>query len=80
MSKLDRLRPSEFVLTAPEGKETLLKIDYTGRKPLGFLEVVKVKGGDKPTFYIRTEHTRLYGKVVGTQAEQVEQDLGTIVK
>jgi hypothetical protein len=80
MSKLDRLRPSEFVLADPDGKEPVLKVDYTGKKPLGFLELVKVKGGDKPVFYLRTEHTRLYGKVTGTQAEQLEQDLGTIVK
>lgn len=80
MSKLDRLRPTEFVLAAPEPREVLLKVDYTGKKPLGFVEVVKVKGAEKPTFYLRTEHTRLYGKVVGTVAEQLEQDLGTIVK
>jgi hypothetical protein len=80
MSKLDRLRPTEFVVAEPEGRETLLKVTYTGKKPLGQVEVIKVKGGDKPTFYLRTEHTRLYGKVVGTVAEQVEQDIGTIVK
>jgi hypothetical protein len=80
MSKLDRLRPSEFVLTPPEGKETLFEIEYTGRKPLGTIEVVKVKGSDKPAFYLRTEHTRVYGKVVSTLAEQLEQDLGVIVK
>ncbi len=80
LSKLEKLRPTEFVLTDPEGKEPLLKVEYTGKKPLGNLEVIKVKGGDKPTFYIRTEHTRLFGKVVGTAAEQIEQDLGTIVK
>jgi Domain of unknown function (DUF4340) len=80
MSKLEKLRPSEFVLTDPEGRETVLKIDYTGRKPLGFVELVRVKSGDKLVFYLRTEHTRLYGKVTGTQADQLEQDLGTIVK
>ncbi len=80
MAKLDRLRPSEYAATDPEGKETLLKVDYTGKKPLGSIEVVKVKGAEKPTFYVRTEHTRLYGKVVATLAEQLEQDLGNIVK
>ncbi|APR79687.1 Hypothetical protein A7982_05034 [Minicystis rosea] len=80
MSKLDRLRPTEFLLNGPDAKETLLKVEYTGRKPLGFVEVIKVSGGEKPAFYLRTERTRLYGKVVGTLAEQLEQDLGTIVK
>jgi hypothetical protein len=80
MSKLEKLRPSEFVLADPDPRETLLRVEYTGRKPLGFVELVKVKGGDKPAFYLRTEHTRLFGKVAGTQAEQLEQDLSAIVK
>ena len=42
--------------------------------------MVKVKGSDKPTFYLRTEHTRLLGKVMSTVAEQLEQDLAAIVK
>jgi hypothetical protein len=79
MSKLDRLRPTEFALTEPEGKEVLLKVTYTGDKAPGYVEVVKVKG-DKPTFYLRTERTRLYGKVVSAPAEQLEQDLAAIVK
>jgi hypothetical protein len=80
MSKLERLRPTEFALVDPEGREAWLKVEYTGKKPLGYLEVVKVKGGDKPSFYLRTERTRLFGKVAGGLAEQLEQDLGTIVK
>jgi hypothetical protein len=79
MSKLDRLRPTEFVLAEPEGREPVLKIAYTGKKALGSFELVKVKG-DKPTFYARTERTRLFGKVTATVAEQVEQDVGGIVK
>jgi hypothetical protein len=80
MSKLDRLRPTEFLLTGPEAKETLLRVEYAGKKPLGFVEVVKVAGAEKPTYYLRTERTRLFGKVVSTVAEQLEQDLGPIVK
>jgi hypothetical protein len=80
MSKLDRLRPTEFVLEGPAGKETVLRVEYAGKKPIGEIELVKVPGGEKPAYYVRTERTRLYGKVVGTVAEQLEQDLGTIVK
>ena len=80
MSKLDRLRPTEFVLAEPEGKEVLLKATYAGKKVSGFLEIVKAKSGDKPVYYLRTERTRLYGKVVSAPAEQVEQDLSNIVK
>lgn len=80
MTKLDRLRPTEFSVTPPEGKVDVLRMEYTSNKPLGFLELVKVPGGDKPAYFLRTERTRLYGKVAPTLAEQVEQDLGTIVK
>jgi len=85
MSKLDRLRPTEYVLAAPEGQAAVLKVDYTGtgKKALGFVELVKVAGATpeaKAVYYLRTERTRLFGKVVGTPAEQLEQDLGTIVK
>jgi hypothetical protein len=80
MSKLDRLRPTEFVLADPEGKEPVLEVEYTGKKPLGSIEVIKAKGADKPAFYVKTERTRLYGKVVPTVAEQLEQDLSAIVK
>jgi hypothetical protein len=80
MSKLDRLRPTEFTLDGPAAKDTVLKVEYVGKKPLGFVEVVKVTGGEKPTYYLRTERTRLFGKVTGSLAEQLEQDLGTIVK
>ena len=79
MSKLDRLRPTEYAEKDPEPRETLLKVEYTGKGPLGYVEVVKV-AGDKPAFYLRTEHTRLFGKVTASLAEQLEQDLGAVVK
>jgi hypothetical protein len=80
MSKLDRLRPTEYLTAGPETKEAILRVEYTGKKPLGFVEVVKVPGGEKPAYYLRTERTRLFGKVTASLAEQLEQDLGTIVK
>lgn len=80
MSKLDRLRPTEFLLADPEGRQPVLRVEYTGKKPFGSLELVKVPGAEKPAYYVRTERTRLYGKVTPGLADQVEQDLGTIVK
>lgn len=79
MSKLDWLRPTEYAEKDPEPREPLLKVEYTGKGPLGYVEVVKVSG-DKPAFYLRTEHTRLFGKVTASLAEQLEQDLGAVVK
>jgi hypothetical protein len=80
MSKLDRLRPTSFVLGEPEGAAPVLTVEYSAQKPLGVLEIAKTRGGEKPEYLVRTEHTRLYGKLAGPAVEQVEQDLGTIVK
>jgi hypothetical protein len=81
MSKLDRLRPIEFVLTEPKG-ETVVRLEFTaGSKSLGFVEVVKAPGeGGKFDYFLRTERTRLFGKVGATVAEQLEQDVGSAVK
>jgi hypothetical protein len=80
MSKLDRLRPTEFAPAPLPGQQTLLRIEYVGKRGLGHLELVKVPGGEKPAYYVQTERTRLYGKVLANLAEQVEQDLPNIVK
>ncbi len=79
MSKLERLKPTEYLATAPPGLAPILRIDYSGGKAQGFLELAKAPG-DKPTFLIKTERTRLYAKVPNPAAEQLEQDLGTMVK
>src|SRR5262249_39670424 len=44
MSKLDRLRPTEYVAAAPDKLETVLKLEYFAGKPLGFVEVGKAPG------------------------------------
>ncbi|WP_437751256.1 DUF4340 domain-containing protein [Sorangium sp. So ce1389] len=83
MSKLDRLRPSEYMVAAPEPKEVVVRVEYTGRSgDIGFLELVKGAPGasGKPDYFLITERTRLYGKVPPSLAEQVEQDVGAVVK
>jgi hypothetical protein len=83
IQKLDRLRPTEYVATAPEGRTVLLRVDYTGTGPLGFLELSKTADpaqAGKSLYFIMTERTHLYAKAVPSLAEQVEQDLGSIVK
>lgn len=81
MSKLDKLRPAEFQVNPPEGRATVLRIDYTGNRQLGFVELVKVSVADKkPEYLIQTERTRLYAKVQASLAEQIEQDVGNLVK
>ncbi len=82
MSKLDRLRPVEFLAEAPAAKEAVLRIEYVGSKALGYVELVRTPAGDngKPTYLLQTERTRLYAKVPLPVAEQLEQDLGSAVK
>lgn len=84
MSKLDRLKPTEYVLAAPEGQEAVVRIDYasSGNPNLGYVELVKVPGkdGGKAEWYVTSERLRAYGKVAANNAEQVEQDIGAVVK
>jgi hypothetical protein len=83
MSKLDRLRPMEFVATPPEGRETVVRLEYkAANKSLGFVEVVKTKAAEagKSDYFLQTERTRLFAKVSTGLGEQLEQDLGSAVK
>lgn len=83
LSKVDRLRPTEYVELAQEGTEPVARVEYLGRGGvLGYLELVKATlgGSGKPEYFIRTERTRLYAKVPQQVAEQVEQDAGSILK
>jgi hypothetical protein len=83
MSKVDRLRPTEYLQAPPEPRETVVRIEYAGAGgALGYLEVIRGPTGDsgKPQYFVLTERTRLHGKVTGSVGEQVEQDVATIVK
>lgn len=85
MSKLGRLRISEYV-EAPDpepGPEHLVvRVEYfSGARSLGFLELVKTVGPEgKATYLARSEFTRWYAQVLSSIAEQIEQDLGSVVK
>ncbi len=84
MSKVDRLRPTDYVMSTPADKQDLVRIEYSaGSRKLGFVEVARIPAADpagKPDYLVRTERTRLFAKVPATTAEQVEQDLGSILK
>lgn len=86
MSKLGRLRPGEFV-EKPVGalgpESVLMRLAYfEGRREKGFLELVRTPGEkpDEPDYLVRTEHLRWYAKVLRSTAEQVDQDLPSVVK
>jgi hypothetical protein len=61
-----------------------LRIEYeAGSGNVGFFELAKTPATDqtqKADYWILTEHTHLYGKVFPGSAEQVEQDLASVVK
>lgn len=83
VSKVDRLHPTDYPQPTPEPRETVVRIEYTGSgKSLGYLEVIRGPADDsgKPQYFLLTERTRIPGKVIGSAAEQVEQDVETIVK
>jgi hypothetical protein len=86
MQKIDRLRVSEYAAKPPDGLQVVVRVEYTGASgSLGFIEVVKTPPqasgeGQKPDYWIMTEHTHLYGKVYQSAGEQVEQDVGSVVK
>ena len=82
MQRLDRLRPSEYQDSLPENRVTLLRVDFEGKRgPIGWFELSKVPlEGDKADYFITTERTRLHGKVVASLAQQVEQDIASVVR
>jgi len=84
MTKVERLRTLEFVekpSQVPTPEQAVVRLEYfAGSKSLGTLEIYKVTGEKGPEYLGRTEHTRWYVKLVASSAEQVEQDLGALLK
>jgi hypothetical protein len=84
LSKIDRLKVSEYAAQAPEGHTVVVRVEYYGAPGmLGFFELARgapVASGQKPDYWILTEHTHLWGKVYQVSAEQIEQDVGSVVK
>ncbi len=94
LAKVDRLRPTEFLATEPRGAEPVLRIEYEAKGVQGaFLELAKLPSAQpeappvsvapqaaKPDYVVRTEWTRRWAKVYGPVAEQVEQDLGSVLR
>jgi len=84
MTKLDRLRVQEYVETPStplRPEEAVVRIEYlSGSKPLGFLELYKVPSGQASEYFVKTERTRWVVKVLTSAAEQVDQDLSSVLK
>lgn len=84
MSKLGRLRGSEFVekpATPLKPEDALVRVEYfDGGKSMGFVELYKQPGEKGSDYLARTEWGRWYVKVPAATAEQVEQDVGSVLK
>jgi hypothetical protein len=85
MSKLDTMGISEFSEQPPKPlapDALVVKVDYySGSKPRGYLELYKIPGEDgKPDYLVRTEYLRWYGKLRRGAADQIEQDLASVLK
>lgn len=85
MSKLDRLRPAEYVQGGKEeGRDVVVRVDYENGagKKIGYVELLKTQpaANGKPDYLIVSERTRLTAKVTAQTAEQVEQDVGSLMK
>jgi Domain of unknown function (DUF4340) len=84
MSKLGRLRGSDFVekpAKALRPEDAIVRVEYfDGGKSIGFVELYKVPGEKGNDYLARTEWGRWYVKVPANSAEQVEQDLASVLK
>jgi hypothetical protein len=84
MTKLERLRVQEYIETpsAPlRPDDAVVRVDYySGSKPLGFVELYKVPGEKSSDYLVKSERTRWAAKVLTSAAEQVDQDLGSVLK
>ena len=84
MSKLGRLRGSDFVekpSKALRPEDAIVRVEYfDAGKSIGFVELYKLPGEKGNDYLARTEWDRWYVKVPATTAEQIEQDLGSVLK
>jgi hypothetical protein len=83
MTKLNGLSVTEYVEKLPAGAEPVLHVDYMGSSGrIGYLDLSKVKDANAkaPKYFARSERTRWYGQVLQSAADQVEQDLPTLMR
>jgi hypothetical protein len=82
--KVSRLHVTEYVENTPSPltpESAIVRIDYFGgNKTLGFLELYKLPGEKGSDYYVRTENSRWFVKVLASAGEQVEQDAASVVK
>jgi hypothetical protein len=92
VAKVDRLRPTEYLGAEPNASEPIVRVEYKAKGVQGaFIEIAKIPStapapaapnstAPKFDFIVRSERTRQWAKVYAPVAEQVEQDLGSILR
>ena len=84
LAKVGRLRGSDYVekpAKALRPEDALVRVEYfDGSRSLGFVELYKVPAEKGNDYLVRTEWDRWYVKVTTSSAEQIEQDLGSVLK
>ncbi|MFO0760072.1 MAG: DUF4340 domain-containing protein [Byssovorax sp.] len=82
MSKLFQLRALEFSDNPPGKRELVLRVEFAGDGPLGFLELWRLPPAPDgtPEYVVKTERTRLFGRLSGNFTAQIEQDLELVLK
>ncbi|MES1176532.1 MAG: DUF4340 domain-containing protein [Myxococcales bacterium] len=84
MTKLGRLHVQDWVEKPSQplaADNTVVHVDYfAGSKALGSVDLYKVAGEKGSEYLARSEYGRWYARVVTSSAEQVDQDLGSLLK
>lgn len=87
MTKVDRLRVTTYVEPlepAPKPEDTVVRVEYLNDKgrSLGHLELLRrpsKDGKDKPDYVASSERTRWHATVLRSTAEQIDQDLASVL-
>jgi hypothetical protein len=79
LSKVERLRPNSFLDKLPDGATRIMRLEYrTGGDEKGFLELYHRDDKENP-YFIVTEQLRLPAVVTKQTAEQVLDDLASVL-
>jgi hypothetical protein len=80
LSKLERLRPTTFLASLPEGATRVVRVEYrTGSDDKGFFELHHRSGEKENPFVIVTENLRLPAIVTRQSVGQLVDDLATLL-
>jgi hypothetical protein len=81
MTKVASLSITEYMEKIPPDAKRILRLDYLGAtESIGFMELYKQPADKHAKYYVRSERSRWFGQTLQSVAEQVEQDLPSVLK